>query len=176
MLCAMLPPMGAVAHEQEENMKRSILLWLINQLENEVDDDHFWMGAWLAPVNRGGNYEFIHYVSEKSIPHCKTAGCIAGTLFLKLTPEKRREYLERYGENALVEKAAKAELGLNYEQCSALFEPGAMTDIKRQHAIDVLKNLNTNGVINWAVVLPPKVHQQLIDTARYGIEVNITDD
>jgi hypothetical protein len=176
MLCAVLPPMGAVAHEQEESMKRSKLMSLIARLENEVDDDHFWMGAWLAPSKRRDDYQFIHYQSEESIPHCQTAGCIAGTVFLGLTPEQRKEYITRFGEHGLVEKVAIHELDLTYLQGIVMFEPGAMSSITRQHAIDMLKHLNATGFIDWPRVLPEALHNMLVYYAERPMQIIIDDD
>lgn len=128
--------------------RRKVIEWLIQRLKHEVDDKHFRMDYWLSV-----NDKATCYYGEHDIPFCKTAGCLAGTLFLGL-PEKLREaYAElRARGSADILEAATEQLGLSEKQAQELFLPDvyALKLIKRKHAINVLKRMLTHSEINWA--------------------------
>lgn len=137
-------------------MKRQPLLDLIEHMK-KIDDDHFNMKAWIFRVGDSA-FKGIRFDGEESIPHCKTGGCLAGEVFLMLTPEKRAEYKKKHesGYCGVVEAAAIKELGLNYDEARALFQPTvgeAMVDWTRQQAIQVLEHIRDHQVIDWGRVL-----------------------
>jgi hypothetical protein len=140
--------------------RRKVIEWLIHRLEHEVDDDHFVMELWLQRRSDG---ESIWYCNERNIPHCKTAGCIAGTLFLGLPKKIRKAYTKLddiWGDHgapaANVEFAAREQLGLSAHEADNLFAPStsSLRNIKRWHAVATLKRMLTHSEINWAEANP----------------------
>lgn len=139
-------------------MKRDKVVWLIDVLRHVVDDNHFHMAKWLC---RAEDRMAVIYRCEADIPHCRTAGCIAGTVFLKLTPEQRADYKNKAWSDpeggTATFRAGKDELGMTSEEAFRLFEPIEVTElglITRQEAIAVLENILVNETIHWATVIP----------------------
>lgn len=138
-------------------MKRAPLNALIQRLKDEVDDAHFTMRYWLwrNDLNVAGEY-----YSEEDIPYCKTAGCMAGQVFLSLTPEKRQEYLKQNSgsDHDLYVTAAETELGLSKKEASLLFAPSGLDlrYVTRQHAIAVLEGIRDNQMIDWKAAAPDR--------------------
>ena len=138
--------------------RRKVIEWLIHRLEHEVDDRHFHMEMWLCEANEEANG--ILYHNERSIPYCKTAGCIAGSLFLGLPAKLRRAYAQlpenNYDGVADVGQAAQEQLGLSKREAHRLFVPDAenINKLIRQNAIDVLKRMLTHSEINWRAIVP----------------------
>lgn len=146
-------------------MKRAAVEDLVRRLREEVDDDHWDMSHWLAGLERRTDgtvcgYHTVAYRSEEDIPHCQTAGCMAGTVFLGLTPEKRAEYAARYGEldNGFVKFVAREELDLNSAESYVLFEPFMASSnfarATRERTISMLEHLLETGVIDWGKAVP----------------------
>ena len=137
--------------------RRKVIEWLIHRLEHEVDDDHFRMDMWLAKRSNG---EGVLYHSEKDIPYCKTAACMAGTLFLGLPKSIRKGYTkldDLWGNGAAnIQFAAQEQMGLTYEQADQLFSPALweLNSVTRQDAIAVLRHMLDFSTINWCAVAP----------------------
>lgn len=162
-----------------ETMKRSVLEWAIWRLENEVDDAHFNMSNWLVPVAGGGT---IIYRSEEDVPHCKTAGCIAGTMFLGLTAEQRMAAVKHFYSRDFMDtsflpmKAAADMLGISPKVRDALFVPGTTSvheSITRKTAIKLLKNILIEGTLDWPSVLSPSQRQSLRLSACDPIKIEL---
>lgn len=149
-------------------MKRDRVEWLVNRLKNEVTDAQFRMRAWLSSYvliddDNYPEYDSFSYHGEESIPPCKTAGCMAGTVFLGLTAEKRLELAQAHAGalSDLPRITAKLELGLTMPEAQDLFEPfmaGRHFDrITRDMAINLLENMLVSSEINWSVVVPADI-------------------
>lgn len=161
-------------------MKRAAVENLIRRLRDEVDDEHWDMSHWLSGISRMPDGAFnrhfpITYRDDDDIPHCQTAGCMAGTVFLGLTPEQRVMYQKEYGEldNGFVRYCAMQELGLSSSEAHILFEPFAsISDFERatrQRVIQLLENLLDTGVIDWSTVVPD------VSYVPQRLEVELTD-
>lgn len=153
-------------------MKRKMLLWLIRRLKNEIDNKHFRMSSYLYRNDKG---ESCEYTSEGDIPHCKTAGCIAGTVFLGMKPKERQKLIPKNTNldywDADVHEIARKRLGLTAEQASELFSPDIpLNEITRKHAIKVLEIIRDKGVLDWSLVLPKKLFQE----ENWGVIRNFT--
>jgi hypothetical protein len=159
-------------------MRRKVVEWLIWQLEHEVDDQHFNMELWLSRVS---DKEGIVYEGEQSIPYCKTAGCIAGTLFLRLPKKIRKLWaaqdLHERDYDPLPQYVAKIQLGATDEEAETLFAPSeVLKNIKREHAIAVLKGILKTSHIDWPAVLPRGLQRDLFSYARKPLCVRLTED
>lgn len=137
-------------------MKRQALLNLIDRMKNDVDDAHFNMALWLFPV--GLPYTNIEFKREEDIPYCKTGGCLAGEVFLGLTPEQRAEYKKEANARGHdpAYTAGVAELGLNAVEADVLFSPSAVSSMRkwtRVQAIQVLEHIRDHRVIDWGRVV-----------------------
>lgn len=154
-------------------MKRAALRALIERMENQVDDDHFRMNSYVTPVDQNTISPGV-YSGEKDIPYCKTAGCIAGQVFLGLTPEERQKY-KGMTFTAAASLAAKDTLDIDNETARALFEPGAYWRITRETALKALKGIETNSVLDWKKAISdggPSV-PDLLWYAEYPIPINL---
>lgn len=160
--------------------RRKVIEWLIHRLENEVDDRHFSMQSWLlkaetANLGYPGYFDAVQYYSERDIPYCKTAACIAGTLFLGLPKELRNQYVKLANSTnaaatlglgskpwpADVELAAREQMGLTFDEASDLFAPSAIafSKLTRRDAIAVLKRMLSHSVIDWKHVRPDEIRE-----------------
>lgn len=136
-------------------MNRENVQRLLDRLKNVVDDDHFYMANWLSTAN--DEHAGVYYDgTEESIPVCKTAGCLAGEVFLGLTPEERLNYFNtnknKFEHNELISVIGRKELGLEQHEAQHLFQPDmglALHRIKRHHAIAVLEIMLAENAIDW---------------------------
>lgn len=148
-------------------MKRERVEWLLNQLETVVDDDHFYMPNWVSLINPKEENRLDRYtptvVGDEPLPPCKTAACMAGHIFLTLSPEKQREYQRLHdGEKAgamypAVFTGARYELGATYEEAKYLFAPQmtrSVSTITRGDAIAHLRHLLEHSELNWPAIMP----------------------
>lgn len=142
-------------------MNKDKVIALRDRLVNEVDDAHFNMDRWLSKVvpDETGNVG-VHYYDETSIPHCKTAGCMAGQVFLGLTPEQRLAYKDQFSRSSsrgnyapsLMAMVGAMELGVSWLEAHELFEPAGLSLINRADAIAMLNHLLEHNEINWGKV------------------------
>lgn len=169
-------------------IKREPLNALIQRIKDEIDDNHFNMRMWLSSiVDQSLNRPWgLDYNSEEDIPYCKTAGCIAGQVFLGLmTADERQEDLVKFsGQRTMsatagtVARAAADKLGLNLVPANVLFAPMSLCNLKnitRQMAVQVLENIRDHGVLNWKAVLPAEKVGLLNVESSYPIAVTVVD-
>lgn len=169
-------------------IKREPLNALIQRIKDEIDDNHFNMRMWLSSiVDQSLNSPWgLDYKSEEDIPYCKTAGCIAGQVFLGLmTAEERQEALVKFAVQrtmsdtaGIIARAAADKLGLNLVPANVLFVPMSMYHLKnitRQMAVQVLENIRDHGVLNWKAVLPVEKAILLDVKSSYPIAVTVVD-
>jgi hypothetical protein len=157
--------------------RRKVIEWLIHRLEKEVDDAHFVMELWLMKRSDG---QGIVYHNERDIPYCKTAGCLAGTLFLGLPAKIRKAYVKigytdsRDRMSANIEGAAQEQLGLTDQETRCLFIPDIhnLKLVKRMHAIAVLKRMLTHSEINWQEANPDIPFSVYL----HPVSITLTDD
>lgn len=157
-------------------MKLAALRALIERMENQVDDDHFVMSTYVRPIDHAA-FQPNTFTGEETIPYCKTAGCIAGQVFLGLTPEEREPYVGlRFTEAA--RQAAMDTLGIKQDLAYALFEPGAYRQITREIALKALKGIEADGILDWRAVLgfdDQNTEWHLTLAAREPIKIDLVD-